>query len=319
MNGQTTIKEFLAEWLERSIRNNDRKTTYAVYRGHVANHINDALGDTKLCDLGKEQVQNLIRKLRDEKGLCGKSVRSIIQMLKTALNQAAVYGYILQNPCDKLRLPKDDSAVVEVFTTDEQRLIETAIAQTDDSRDYGVLIMLYAGLRIGEMSGLKWKNYDPVKRTITVATSLKRVLNYDETMPKTSVVEDEPKTAKSRRTIPVPDFLCGVLNKLRADSNSEYVVSMGNGKYVEPRTFHFIYKRLLKRAGVTYKRPHTNRHVFATRALEIGIDLKTVSELMGHTDCMITANRYTHSLDEQKRQAANKLNMFFETNKSPLS
>jgi integrase len=274
MNEQTTLKEFIADWLETSVRTNVRLSTYGVYRGNAENHIYEPIGGVALGDLRKERLQRFIGELKKLHELAPRTIRAIMIMLKTALNEAVDYGYIDKNPCERLRFPKDEQREVIVFSQDEQKRIESAILSSNDNRDMGVLIMLYTGLRLGELSALRWTQINIAERTLTVSVSLKRVANYDKSRSKTSLIESSPKTAKSRRVIHLPDFLCDKLAEVRADAISEYVVSMKSGKRVEPRTMQFVYKRLLERAGVEHKKLHATRHAFATRSLEVGVDVK---------------------------------------------
>ncbi|MGQ0332758.1 site-specific integrase (plasmid) [Citrobacter portucalensis] len=194
----------------------------------------------------------------------------------------------------------------------DQKKLEKTIAESNDIRNYGVLICLYAGLRIGELCGLKWDSINFDRKTIEIKNSLNRVITYDGGVKKTTLVETAPKTKKSRRTIPIPPFLCQLLKAMKRKSNSEYVVSMKNGKAVEPRMMQIVYTKLLKAAGMDYVSFHTLRHTFATRAIEAGADVKTVSEILGHANTMITVNRYAHSLFEQKRKLMDKLNALYK-------
>lgn len=217
-------------------------------------------------------------------------------MLRGALKCAVDYEYIIKNPCDKVRLPKLEEKEIAVLEKFDQKRLEKTIGNSDDIRNYGILICLYAGLRIGELCGLKWDSINFEQRTIEIKNSLNRVITYDGGTKKTVLVEATPKTKKSRRTIPLPPFLCQVLKAMRKKSNSDYVISMKNGKA----------------AGIEYVSFHTLRHTFATRAIEAGADVKTVSEILGHTNTMITVNRYAHSLFEQKRRLMEKLNLLYK-------
>jgi integrase len=312
VNGQTTTAEFLDYWLNTVIKANVRQSTYTAYRGYIENHIKRRLGDEPLAELNTERLQRFTYELQtDGKGLAAKTVRSIFLMLRSALACAENYGYIVKNPCDKVRLPKLEEKEITVLDKADQKRLENAILQSNDLRRYGVLICLYTGLRIGEMCGLKWNAVDLTRGELTVKNSLNRIINHDSKINKTSVIEVEPKTKKSRRTVPLPKFLVGILKDLKRKSRSEYVINIKSGKAVEPRMMQVIYKKLLKNAGIEYVNFHALRHTFATRAIELGADVKTLSEILGHTNSMITINLYVHSLAEQKRKAMQGLNAYF--------
>lgn len=306
-----TVGEFLNYWLEQIVRGSVRQSTYMAYRGYIVNHLQERIGGEVLADLRAERLQGVIAELQ-AKGLASKTIRSIMLMLRGALKVAVDYEYIVKNPCDKTRLPRLEEKEIVIFDKSDQRRLEKTIAESGDARDYGVLICLYIGLRIGELCGLKWDSINFEQKTIGIRNSLNRVITYDGGTKKTTLVETAPKTKKSRRTIPLPPFLCQLLKEMKRKSNSEYVVSMKNGKAVEPRLMQVVYTTLLKATGIAYVSFHTLRHTFATRAIEAGADIKTVSEILGHANAMITVNRYAHSLFEQKRKLMDKLNALYK-------
>ncbi len=306
-----TAGEFLNYWLEQVVRGSVRQSTYMAYRGYIVNHLQGQIGGDALADLRAERLQGVITALTT-KGLASKTIRSIMLMLRGALKVAVDYEYIIKNPCDKIRLPRLEEKEITVLDKSDQRRLEKTIAASGDVRDYGVLICLYTGLRIGELCGLKWDSINFSERTIDIKNSLNRVITYDGGVKKTTLIETAPKTKKSRRTIPLPPFLCQVLKEIKKASKSDYVISMKNGKAVEPRMMQIVYTKLLKVTGIEYVSFHTLWHTFATRAIEAGADVKTVSEILGHANTMITVNRYAHSLFEQKRRLMDKLNALYK-------
>ncbi|HHX22606.1 MAG TPA: site-specific integrase [Thermoanaerobacterales bacterium] len=208
-----------------------------------------------------------------------------------------------------MKLPKPKAAYeVKTFSIEELLRIESTALYGYDDRYFGVLVSLYAGLRIGEICALRYTDIDFENNRLTVSRSLKRVLNYTDGQKKSSVIEEEPKTAKSKRTIPVPQKLCDLLKKRQETANSEYVICMGSEKYCEPRTFQFVYERLLEESDVEYRNHHCCRHTFVTRCLELGGDIKTISELVGHSGVSVTLSVYAHSQMETKERLMNKLN-----------
>jgi integrase len=183
-----------------------------------------------------------------------------------------------------------------------------------------VLIGLYTGLRIGEICGLKYADIDFEHCMLSVNKSMKRVLNYTDGETRSSVIIEEPKTPKSKRIIPIPRAICEIIARQRYDNGSEFILSKTNGKFVEPRVFQYVYERLLDEARVPYKKFHTLRHNFVTAAIELTGDIKTVSEIVGHSGVSITLSVYAHSAIEQKEKLMDKMNsLFLETNgQTPL-
>ncbi|MDR3318010.1 MAG: site-specific integrase, partial [Clostridiales bacterium] len=179
MTAQTT-GEFLDYWLETVMRNNIRQSTYMAYRGYIENHIRKRIGGEQLIELKVDKLQRLTSELQTEGGgLAAKTVRSIMLMLRGALEYAVDCEYIIKNPCDKVKLPKLEEKEVTVFDQTDQKRLGTAILQSEDRRHYGILIGLYTGLRIGELCGLKWESIDFENGTISIRASLNRVINYD--------------------------------------------------------------------------------------------------------------------------------------------
>jgi integrase len=254
-----------------------------------------------LTELNAERLQRFVAELSG-KGLANKTVRSVFLMLRSAVKCAVEYEYIDKNPCDKVRLPRLEEKEIKVLSKATQKRLEYTVVNSGDTRHLGILICLYTGLRIGEVCGLKWDCVDFSRKQLLVKSSLNRVACYDCGEKKTVLAETEPKTKKSRRTIPLPDFLVRLLRELRKETKGKYVIFMKSGKPVEPRLMQVLYRKLLLSAGIEYVSFHTLRHTFATRAIETGADVKTLSEVLGHSNTMITVNRYAHSLYEQKRK-----------------
>ena len=199
---------------------------------------------------------------------------------------------------NKLKRPKLKVKPVECFTLVEQKQIEQAILNGKKDKLYGILLCLYSGLRIGELIALQWSDIDFAKGILTVSKSC-----HDS---KGGLIIDEPKTATSRSVIPLPKQLLPILKSIKKKSNSPFVVSV-NGKHVSVRSYQRSFELLLKKLDIPHKGFHSLRHTFATRALECGMDVKTLSEILGHKNSTVTLNRYAHSLMEHKADMMNRL------------
>ena len=166
--------------------------------------------------------------------------------------------------------------------------------------DVGVLICLYAGLRIGEVCALQWKDIDLNQGLLCVTGTQSRIGGQLQITP--------PKSRTSNRVIPIPDVL---LNRLRELNHYGSFVLMGQKGMMDLRSYRRRFKRLLDKAGLPDIKFHSLRHTFASRALEVGMDYKTLSEILGHASVAITMDLYVHSLDEHKRSQMNKLNQLY--------
>ena len=303
---QTNLKyiDWLHSWLENYVRPSVKVRTYERYKLIVEQHIKDRLGDMELDDLSPLVLQAFITELlqngnkRTGMGLSANSVNAVISVIQSSLKTAHLLGLAKDYTADKLKRPKLSEKPVECFTLTEQKQLENAVLASKKDKLYGILLCLYSGLRIGELIALQWSDIDLAKGILAVSKSC-----HDS---RDGLVIDEPKTASSRRVIPLPIQLLPILKSIKKKSDSPFVVS-ANGKPVSVRSYQRSFELLLKRLHIPHKGFHSLRHTFATRALECGMDVKTLSELLGHKNPTVTLNRYAHSLMEHKQDMMNKL------------
>ena len=296
--------DWLIQWLENYIRPSVKVRTYERYKLIVEQHIKDKIGGVELNDLSPLILQPLITELlqngnkKTGKGLSANSVNAIISVIQSSLKTAHLLGLTDEYTADKLKRPKLKEKPVECFTLSEQKQIEQAILNGKKDKLYGIILCLYSGLRIGELIALQWSDIDLTKGILTISKSC-----HDG---KDGLIIDEPKTATSRRIIPLPKQLLPILRSVKKRSDSPSVVS-ANGSTVSVRSYQRSFELLLKKLKIPHKGFHSLRHTFATRALECGMDVKTLSEILGHKNPTITLNRYAHSLMEHKTDMMNKL------------
>lgn len=183
------------------------------------------------------------------------------------------------------------------------------LLSTLDETAIGILISLHTGLRIGEVCALRWADIDLTNNILMVRSTVTRVYDHNRSGTATKYVIGSPKTDTSLRNIPLPLSLRTYLSQLSATARSEFVISK-NGTFTLPRTYENRFHRILQQ---TISRPvhyHTLRHTFATRCIESGMDMKTLSELLGHASITVTMNLYMHSSLEFKRmQMENMINL----------
>lgn len=303
---QMNIKyiDWLMQWIENYIRPSVKMRTYERYKLIVEQHIKDKIGETELNDLSPLILQRHITELlqngnlKTGKGLSASSVNAVISVLQNSLKTAHALGLTREYEANKIKRPKLKEKTVECFSLAEQKKIERAILNGKKDKLYGILLCLYSGLRIGELIALQWSDIDFAKGVLTVSKSC-----HDG---KNGLIIDEPKTATSRRMIPLPKQLLPILKGTKKKSLSPFVVS-ANGKPVSVRSYQRSFELLLKRLNILHKGFHSLRHTFATRALECGMDVKTLSEILGHKNPTVTLYRYAHSLMEHKADMMNRL------------
>ena len=296
--------DWLTQWLENYIRPSVKVRTYERYHLIIEQHIKNSIGNIELDALSPLVLQKFISELlqngnrKTGKGLSANSVNAVISVIQGSLRTAHLLGLSKEYTADKLKRPKLKEKPVECFTLSEQKQIEQSILNGKKDKMYGILLCLYSGLRIGELIALQWSDIDFVKGILTVSKSC-----HDG---QDGLIIDEPKTANSRRLIPLPKQLLPILKGIKKKSNSPFVVS-ANGSSVSVRSYQRSFELLLKRLNIPHKGFHSLRHTFATRALECGMDVKTLSEILGHKNPTITLNRYAHSLMEHKADMMNRL------------
>mgnify|MGYP001623032567 FL=1 len=303
---QTNIKyiDWLTQWLENYIRPSVKMRTYERYKLIVEQHIKDKIGSMELNELSPLVLQRFITELlqsgnkKTGKGLSANSVNAVISVIQSSLRTAHLLGLTTEYAADKLKRPKIQEKPVECFTIAEQKQIEQAVMNWKKDKLYGILLCLYSGLRIGELIALQWSDIDLTKGILTVSKSC-----HDS---KDGLIIDAPKTISSRRMIPLPKQLLPILKNIKKKSDDPFVVS-AKGKPVSVRSYQRSFELLLKKLKIPHKGFHSLRHTFATRAIECGMDVKTLSEILGHKNPTVTLNRYAHSFMEHKAGMMNRL------------
>lgn len=301
-------KDWLDEWLNHYVKTSSKQRTYERYCQTANVHIIPTLGDYELTELHPIVLQRFVSDLlvngnkRTGKGLSPNFVKSMISVLQNSLKTAHILGLIPEYTADKIKRPKIVEKQVECFSVAEQKKIEQYVLESKKSKLKGIVLCLYTGLRIGELLALTWEDIDFRKGRLSVT----KTCHDGNVNGKHCIIVDTPKTETSRRYIPLSKPLLAVLKDLRKESKSDYVVSdKDNPVFV--RSYQRTFELLLKRLGIPHKGFHALRHTFATRAIECGMDVKSLSEILGHKNATITLNRYAHSLWEHKSEMMNKL------------
>lgn len=309
--------EFAGAWL-RNVKFHVKESSYVKYYNLVENHILPQLGEVKISNFTTKLVEGFIEeklkngKLRGNGGLSEKTVKDIFVILKEICFFARRQN--VEFPCHleliKVRAVEPE---IQVLSFQEQVCLEQFLMSDDELTKTGILLSLYMGLRIGEVCALQRKHIRFESGILEVRGTMQRIQDLSgSTGTKTKVVVTEPKSLSSKRDIPIPGFLLERLRKLENMPDTVYLLSGHSETFVEPRTLENIFKSYLKQCQMRPIHYHGLRHTFATRCVENGVDIKSLSEILGHANVNITLNKYVHSSMDQKRRSMEKICLISE-------
>ena len=197
---------------------------------------------------------------------------------------------------------------LEIISYEEQNRLEEYLLEKNTKKSIGIMISLYMGLRIGEICALRWENINLEEEIVRVRYTMQRIQNFlPEAKSKTDVMITRPKSDSSVRDIPIPAFLMFFLKAHRAADKKAFFLTGESDVFIEPRTYQYFFKKVLKEAGVSEINYHMLRHTFATRCVERGFDTKSLSAILGHSTVNLTLNRYVHTSMEMKKKNMTKL------------
>lgn len=294
------INDVAGEWLYFT-RLRVKPSSYQKYECLYRNHISSKIGTLKITEVSRNAVEKFTAECI-ENGLSVKSVNDILVILGMIFDFAKK-EYAAQMP--EVLPIKEERKEARVLSVEEQQRLIAYLQLKMSIYEFGMLLTLVTGLRIGELCALEWA--DIKDDCISVTKTMQRLKKEEGG---TQIVIGTPKSESSKRIIPLPNVILPYIKKFRQAEG--YV--LGNEKCIrpEPRILQQHFKRTAKKCGLEKVTFHTLRHTFATRCIEIGFDVKTLSEILGHTDVKTTLNRYVHSSFELKRYNMEKLSPVFE-------
>ncbi len=300
---QLTVKLMLEMWL--SVRLTDiKESSYQRYKVLIEKHILPYLGKIRVQSLTAEVLMDYIKQLMkngrlDGKGgLAEKTVNDIVSILKSALKHVG-RKYAVDGSLFDVKAPAVRTKGVETLGDWECEVLSASILRNVDFSGAAYLLALNSGLRLGEICGLRWSDISFQERTLTVNRTVLRLKNG----PRTELTVQTPKTDASMRTIPVTAEILSILAKLRENASDDAYIFTGKRTLpMEPRTLQYRFQAFLKANGLKSHTFHALRHTFSTRAIERGIDAKTLSELLGHGNVKTTLQLYVHPSMPHKRK-----------------
>lgn len=309
----TLYKNYAKSWLKKE-KSFIKKSSYESFELHMVNHVLPYFGEMKITEINNEKIQQFILHLFksgriDEKGgLCVKTIKNVVLVLKLSLQDAMDNNLI--KPFEfNFKYPKEDKIdMVDCLSLEETKLLIQNIYLNLNNKTLGILICLTCGLRIGEITALRFSDIDLENNTITISKTLQRVYSKEKGNSKIEI--GTPKTNSSYRIIPIPTNLIPFLRKFK-QNNNHYVLT-GTNKPTEPRTYRQWFNNFMKKNNMRQIKFHGLRHTFAMRAIEIpDFDIKSLALVLGHKSPAFTLSVYGRADVTQTKKCMNLINNLF--------
>lgn len=305
------FSELSEMWL-RSIQTSVKESTWIKYRNILKCSIVPRLGDTNLSEIDYSVVSALCTDLmesggKDQVGLAAKTVADALFLTKAVIKYASRMKYMTDRTALDVSV-KVKNAPLRVLSVQEQQILISELTEELDFTGLGIYICLFTGIRVGELCALTWDDISLENNMIHIHRTMQRIQTPDG-KTKTTILIAEPKSQCSIRDIPLAGTLREIL--MQQIVKEGYVLTGNKNKYVEPCTMQNRFKAIAERCGFRDAHFHTLRHTFATRCIEVGFDVKSLSEILGHANVSISLNRYVHPSMELKQKNMDKLSELF--------
>lgn len=287
-----------------------KEASLSKYTNIINLHLLPFFRDQDIHNITLEQMESfynglLITKTVKGTALAPKTTLDILSVMKAILLYATTKKYMNILPVlhyEYRAVPKK----LVVLSGRNQKILSTYLCLNLTYRNLGLLICMYTGIRLGEACALSWEDISLTEGYIYIHKTMQRI-QKEHNGKKTMLIITEPKTQSSIRTIPLPRQLIQLIKSSKLPMQG-YLLTGSYEKYIEPRNYQYHFKKILQQCKIPQTNFHTLRHTFATRCVELGFDIKTLSEILGHSNINITLNRYVHPSFDLKKQNMNKIN-----------
>lgn len=298
-------------WL-MSMKSSVKESTWIKYRNTLNSQIIPKIGVMNISNVDYEIVSKMCSDMllsndNSNKGLSSKTVLDALSITKAIIKYAERMKFITDRTALDVSI-KLKSSPLRVFSHTEEQLLFEYLSRNVSCINLGVLICMFTGIRIGELCALTWEDISLESNTIRIHRTMQRI-QTPSGLNKTKVLISEPKSQYSVREIPIAESLKNFLEMYK--NKIGYVLTESYDKYVEPRTMQNRFKAILKTCGISNASFHTLRHTFATKCIEVGFDIKSLSEILGHANVNITLNRYVHPSMDLKQKNIAKLSVLY--------
>ena len=303
------FSEIAVNWLEQK-KPQFKESTYTKYQNLLQCYILPNLGEISLSQLTVNIIDNFCKQMLQtggnrQKGLSPKTVADILSLMRSILRNASYNGYLI--PFDlKSVVVRQNQKEMRILTKTEQQILCQFIINNPTPKNIGILICMFTGIRVGEVCALQCEDISIFEKTIHIHQTMQRIQTNNNSGEKTKIIVTTPKSQCSIRTIPIPDELIDLIKNSNM-SVSGYFLTGSSKKWIEPRTMQNHFKSISRKCNIKEVNFHALRHTFATRCIEYGFDIKSLSEILGHANVNITMNRYVHPTMDLKRNNMERL------------
>ena len=300
------LEKVVRIWLEEK-KPEWKQSTYATYRQMAEKYIIPFLGSVKAGCIDEQVIGSFLSAIRKDKNgnaLSNRYLRNICAVVSKAMRYVKKkYHYAMDIP-ENLVIPARQRQIILPREQDMAALEKYLLEHLENDTCLGILIVFYTGLRIGEVCALTWGDVNLEEEVIYVRKNLQRVKTDDGHQNSTQILIQTPKTDTSSRMIPIPPVLFSRLQEYQKE-DEQYIIKGKKKPWSEPRTLQYRFAQILKECHLEAFNFHILRHAFASRCVEKGFDVKSLSEILGHSSTQITLNLYVHSNMQHKRELMN--------------
>lgn len=299
------VSELMLNWLDK--KDNLKIQSYQRYENLIKGIIIPRIGNITLKEITEERVRIFFQDLSDNE-IALSTQKTILYILKSSWD----YG-IDNRLCHYINFKnikiKAKQQNIHILSKNEQTILEEKLLHKINIRKLCIILCLYTGLRIGEVCGLKWEDINFEQKSLIIRRTIQRIKNNNKNIKsKTILIESSPKSETSNRIVPIPNFIINILKLFKSNDNY-YVISEDSNIY-DPRQLESCFERILKSCNIKCVKFHTLRHTFATRSIESKMDIKTLSEILGHSSVEITLRLYVHPSYDMKKNSIENLVLF---------
>jgi len=306
-NREISFKEVSNEWLQvkkLSIKN----SSYEKYENIVLTHLDKNFGELNIHQINEKMIFSYFQERIKIKDYSTSTLKGIRYVLKAILDYAQFKYHIATINFSFIKLGKSNNGY-KPLTIEQKEALENYCFNHLDNKSLMILLSLYGGFRVGEVAGLKWEDIDFETGIVSVNRTIERLKNNDNNSTKTQLMELEPKTSTSKRLVPLPDFIMNYVKsyyKLMCPKEQSYYIYTNSEKISDPRNVQYHFQKICNLYDFEINF-HSLRHTYATNCVMSDIDIKSLSEILGHSSVSITLDIYVHSSLEFKKAQIQKI------------